>query len=1058
MDLPALVAHHLGRHGVLTALESGARTWTYAELDGITRERAAHLRRLCPDGGRTVVVGEHTADALIWALSVMRSGLVYTPLNPGLPGDRMREALRVAAPRLVLCCAPGTYAALAAEEPAGLVLAADEVAREAAEAAEGAEDAEDAEDALGQGSGAPEPAPAGRIAYSVFTSGSTGLPKLVNVGHRGIGNLCRAQTRLFGVKPGHRVLQFSSLSFDASVAEILVAVHAGARLVVPAWDGGSWIGAVARRLREDGCDIVTLPPSVYARLDDEARKAVGTVVFAGEALTEVEFRAAARYSRVLNAYGPTEGTVCFSVAEPSRFTGSIGRPVDGFTARVYDAERGAYADSGRGELVLVGDGVALGYEGVAADGDGPFTTVDGSPAYHTGDEVELHDGESVYLGRLDEQVKRLGHRIGLAELGGRLAQLTDASVVLLAEGTSLIMAHTATGRTDEELRPWLREVLPAWEVPDVLLAVSDIPLTGNGKADKEALRALARERRGGADEPGSGAGAGTATGTGIRSGTGTAAGTAAGTDDTAAVAAVVERVLGTATDPATSIFDAGGDSLALVRIQVELNELYGEEPVQAVFDLLDYDFSVASFVTGLHGLPGVPGRSGTQQPSAPPGTTPSGAAPSAAPPSGTSASGTGTSCPAPSSLPGGGSPPRPTPEQRAFDAVSAELAALPAVLAALRPPPRSAAGPRAAATGDAPVTLTHAVTLTGAGGFIGGHVLDRLLGTGRRITVVTTSAPERLIARHCARFERDPADLSAVEFLGYDDVEALADGTSAPAATATRRWGPVVHCGYDVNHLLPLERQLTGSVATTATLVRAAAALGAPRFVFLSAASAGPEFVPLTPEALGAVGDPYSQSKFVAEAYVAALEDGSRDVPGDTGGNAPGPGPGGNAPGPGPDGNAPARCRADLLRAGLVYGHGPREGAFLDRDVFAQMLRLSLLHGMPPRLDGLVPVCHVSDVVDALLAAAGSDGAGARSLLVGRTYDRHDLWAELGLATAEPVSPQEWLGTVTEAGTADVRVLAALRQSLGAAAGWTRPSRTTDRPIIRELRQTHLGA
>jgi hypothetical protein len=141
-----------------------------------------------------------------------------------------------------------------------------------------------------------------------------------------------------------------------------------------------------------------------------------------------------------------------------------------------------------------------------------------------------------------------------------------------------------------------------------------------------------------------------------------------------------------------------------------------------------------------------------------------------------------------------------------------------------------------------------------------------------------------------------------------------------------------------------------------------------------------------------------------------------------------------------------------------VYGHTAREGGFLERDVFAQMLRLSLRHGVVPRLDGLVPVCHVSDVADALLAAAGSDGAGARSVLVDRTYDRHDLWAELGLDTAPSVSPQEWLDTVTSAGTADVRILAALRQSLGAAAGWTRPSRTTDRPIIRELRQTHLGA
>lgn len=453
------------------------------------------------------------------------------------------------------------------------MLAADDIARAAA--------AEPAEQPSRE---TPAEWPAQEVAYSIFTSGSTGRPKLVNVGHAGIENLCRAQTRLFGVKPGHRMLQFSSLSFDASVAEILVAVYAGARLVVPEWGGGSWLSAVGRHLREYGCDIITVPPSVYARLDDEARKAIGTVVFAGEALTEVEFRAAARYSRVLNAYGPTEGTVCFSVAEPSRFTASIGRPIDGYTARVYDAERDAYADAGRGELVLVGAGVAIGYEGRPSDGTGPFTTVDGSPAYRTGDEVELRDGELYYLGRLDEQIKRLGHRIGLTELGGWLAQLMGTSVVLLADGTSLIMAHTAVDRPAEELKSWLRELLPPWETPDVLLALPELPVTHSGKADKAALRALAQ--RSPENGPDGAAGAGQPG------------------DDLEVVRTVVARVVGTEVAPGVSVFDAGADSLTLVRIQVELSEIYGEEPVQSVFDLLSYDFTIEGFVTGLRGLPG----------------------------------------------------------------------------------------------------------------------------------------------------------------------------------------------------------------------------------------------------------------------------------------------------------------------------------------------------------------------------------------------------------------------------------------------------------------------
>ncbi|WP_404815387.1 AMP-binding protein [Streptomyces thermolineatus] len=910
MDLSTLLAHQLGGRGSRVALESGARTWSYADLDRVTRDRAAQLRALYPEAVRVVLAGEHTAEALVWALAVMRAGLVYTPLNPGLPPERVREAVRVAGPDLVVCCTPG---ALREQDIGRPVITADRPADEPSEAS--GESGEDGEK--------PASWPVQEVAYSVFTSGSSGLPKLVNVGHRGIEQLCRAQARLFGIEPGVRVLQFSSLAFDASLSELLVTLYAGGTLVVPEWDGGSWVNAVGRYLAEHGCDVVTLPPSVYARLNDEARKAIGTVVFAGEALTEVEFRAAARFSRVLNAYGPTEGTVCFSVAEPNRFTTSVGRPIDGYAARVHDRERNVYAPAGRGELVIVGDGVALGYEG-AERADGPFTTVEGSPAYHTGDEVELRDGEVFYLGRLDDQVKRLGHRIALTGLEGRLSRLFGSRVAVLEQDGSLVLAHTATGRPEPELKAWLRELLPKWEVPDVLLEVPEIPVTHTGKVDKDALRDLAR-RAGAEPQP-------------------EAAGPLPGADDRAFVSGLVEEVLGTAIDPGTSFFDAGGDSFGLVQLQVKLSRTYGEERVQKAFDLLNYDFTVEGFTAALGDRP----------------------------------------------------QPAPSPVAPVFREVSAELAELPAALARLRPE----------AGGD-----PQAVTVTGAGGFIGGHVLDRLLGTGRPLTVVTTSNPGRLVERHCARFGRRQADFADVRFLGYGDLETAAGDTGG--------WGAVVHCGYEVNHVLPLERQLKGSVATTAALVRAAAARGAHRFVFVSAASVGQEFLPFTEENLAAVGDPYSQSKFLAEAYVGAL-----------------------------DGDA---CRVDLLRAGLVYGHTPGDAAFLDDDVFANLLRISGKEGVLPRLTGLVPVCHVADVADAALAAAAGRTQERRSVMVQRTYDVEELRAELG--DVRPVDPQEWLAAVTGSGSADPRVLAALRLWLNEP-GWTGPVRTTCRPIVRELIQT----
>ncbi|OLR91885.1 AMP-binding protein [Actinokineospora bangkokensis] len=878
MGLSALLDHHLGARGDQPALESGARTWSYAELDTTTAERAARLRAAVPRG-RVVLAGEHTPDALIWAIAVLRSGLTYTPVNANLPTDRMREALDLAHPALVLCC---TADAAAVRATGHRVLTPDELPDEHAPLGDRQE-----------------------IAYSIFTSGSSGLPKLVNVGHRGIENLCTAQTRLFGIEPGTRVLQFSSLSFDASLAEVLVTLAAGGTLVVPEWDGGSWVQAVGAHLAAHGCDLVTLPPSVYARLDDTAKQGIRTVVFAGEALSEVEYRTAAKHSRVLNAYGPTEGTVCFSVAELTRFSTTVGTPIDGYSARVRTAD--GCATSGTGELVLVGAGVALGYEG---RDDPAFTEVDGQPAYRTGDHVELRDGEVHYLGRVDDQVKRLGHRIGLGELEGRLSRLLDTRAVVLLDGSSLVLAHTADHLPETELRARLREVLPPWEVPDTLLLVDAIPVTESGKADKDALRVLARRAPAPATDP---AGA-----------------------DPEVVRGIVAAAIGGDIDLTTSVFDAGGTSFTLVQIQVDLAERFGEDEVQDAFDKLNYDFTVQGFLDALGGA--------------------------AAPVS---------------------------PVHAVFAQVSEDLADL-----ALPTSDLARAG--------------GAITVTGAGGFIGGHVLDRLLGTGRPITVVTTSRPERLVERHRARFGKREGDFDGVAFLGYADLDR------APESG----WGPVVHCGFEVNHLLPLERHLTGSVATTRALVRAAAARGSDRFVFLSAASAGAEFAPFTEESLAAIGDPYSQAKFVAEAYASALD---RPV--------------------------------DLLRAGLVYGHAPQEEAFLDRDVFTWLLRLSRRLGVLPRLSGLVPVCHVDDVVSALVAAADAGTVpGVRSLLVHRTYDLDALRAEFGLDDARVVEPGDWLDAAAGGG-ADSRVLAALRLWL-ADDGWAEPVATTDRQIIRELRQT----
>lgn len=936
MELADLLTDALRRHGERTALRTAGREWTYAELDRLTNTLAARIDQACAPGRRVLVVGEHSAPAVIWALAAMRSGAVHTPMSPGLPVDRFAECARVADAGLVVCFDRET------------VVRADKVGVPALYVGETDWPTDESRST----------APRTATAYSIFTSGSTGTPKLVDVGHGGLLNLCRSLRRLLDITPGEQVLQFASLSFDASVSEILGTLYAGATLVVPARDQASWLGSVSRHLAEHGCDLAMLSPSVYARLDDAARQRIRKIEFCGEALSEAEFDRAVQHSRVFNAYGPTEATVCFSIAELTSYTPSIGRPIDGFRALVRDPETNRYAESGTGELVIVGDGVALGYVGGHGDENRAFRTVDGQRAYHTGDRVTLTDGTLFYLGRIDEQVKRLGHRVNLAHVESTLSTRLGRPVALVRLGEEIVLVTTPDGTPAATLMARVRGWLPVWEVPDRVTLVDVLPLATSGKLDKNALRdQLAGPPTATADAPHHAPDHAAAdTAAGPDSGT--------GSDSTESmlrqVSEVVAAVLGREVDPEMSIFDAGGSSLAMIQIQVKLAETYGEQAVEAAFAAMDYDFVIADFLRHLTGGPVADRRSGTET---------------------------------------------------LFAQVTEELAALRAELPLLR------------RTADQPADEA-AVLLTGVSGFIGGHVLDQLLPTGRPVLVVSTDGTDRVLAGHRARFGRDSADYRRVQVISYDDLRRWVDQRHRLPLHG------VVHCGYQVNHLLPLDSQMAGSVRNTVLVIRAAAAFGARSFVFLSAASAGTSFAPLSPATLDAVTDPYSRSKLICEEYVNTLTD--------------------------------VGCAVGHYRPGLVYGHRDADRGHLTDDWFVGMIEVSRRLRAVPRLTGYVPVCDVRKLTGTLLAGVGvgnGDAAGdpRSTVVVHRTYDLADLLRHTGLSPADVLPPAEWFTLAREQGQVHPPLLAAMQSALGGR-GWPTPHHEVDHDILGELLGTARSA
>ncbi|MEV0321975.1 amino acid adenylation domain-containing protein [Streptomyces sp. NPDC050658] len=415
---PELFEAQVARDPGAAAVVCGEESLSYGELDAAANRLARLLAGRGVGPEQVVALAFPRSPQLVVAiLAVLKAGAAYLPLDPDYPSDRLAFMLKDTAPALLL-----TTTELVAglpETPVRQLLLDDPGT---VETLDGLADTVLA-DAEKTGPLLPT-----HPAYIIYTSGSTGTPKGVMATHSGLPHVTALQVERFGARPGSRVLQFASTSFDSAVWELCFALLSGATLVMAPSDRLLPGEPLAATCAAHGVTHLTLPPTSLAAMAPDSLPLDITLIVAGEACTPALVEAWAPGRRMINGYGPTEATVSATMTDPLTPDGStppIGYPIANARVYVLDDSLQPVAPGTPGELYVTGPGLARGYLGRSALTAQRFVAnpfgAPGERMYRTGDVVRWRtDGQLDFLGRADDQVKIRGFRIELGEVESAL--------------------------------------------------------------------------------------------------------------------------------------------------------------------------------------------------------------------------------------------------------------------------------------------------------------------------------------------------------------------------------------------------------------------------------------------------------------------------------------------------------------------------------------------------------------------------------------------------------------------------------------------------------------
>jgi amino acid adenylation domain-containing protein/non-ribosomal peptide synthase protein (TIGR01720 family) len=450
---------------------------TYQTLNQRANQLAHALQEFgIQPNDRIALCHQRSPQQIIAILAILKVGAVYVPIDATLPNERIQYLLQDSQPRLLL-----TDSTSFPKINAISVTIWDK------------QDYSEypTTNLLINSTGSD-------LAYIIYTSGTTGKPKGVMIERSALAYFTNAAIQTYGFQPDDRVLQFASISFDAAIEEIFPTLAIGATLVLRP-EQVPMAADLWQQCRSQKITILDLPTAYWHQLIQQSQPQdippnLRMIIIGGEAVDTSAVELWERFNQpqiqVWNSYGPTEATVVATIGE-LQANGAIGRPLSGKLVQILDRWQRPVPVGIVGEIYIGGQGLAKGYWQRPDLTAQQFVQLSGERYYRTGDRGYWQpDGQIVYQGRTDSQIKLRGYRIELEEIAEQLRQqpgVTQGAVILDDRGTPQILAYYTGNAQVEQLDQFLAQVLPPYMMPTTIVPLATMPLTALGKLDRQAL-------------------------------------------------------------------------------------------------------------------------------------------------------------------------------------------------------------------------------------------------------------------------------------------------------------------------------------------------------------------------------------------------------------------------------------------------------------------------------------------------------------------------------------------------------------------------------------------